>query len=485
MADISPIVSFFANALGTAVGGWPVTLTNILIGFGLTFIKKGDELGEQQLKELKQINQNLTGIRTDLDLIDSDLNGIEEVLKQILGQETLSNLLSKQSTISDALAHIETDFQTYQSYMTPQASGQLPKVSPEDLEILAKRAYDSTSLTDEEAITKIQQAVIGSGAGDGLIDLYTILLLNYLSQKKANEISSEDLDYVANGLVSYFARLLAYQVNGMAVVIECKCMNRVEPSIMEDNWSEFLNSVNDQSTILLNAIWNLIKGWRGVVQANMNDSIFIPYGGSAYGDQYGIASWMFMFMDFKTATNNFSNNDLLAFVPGGPVSPGAADWIQQYYNSTLESLEQDYFTRAENLIAACNLDYINTRRVVIHVLFYIGGDDTISDVFSQPIKLENVSDAGKVDVRKADVLVGKPPTSYPYFWVRHVFDLNADGTYQMCDMRNSFPKWGGQGGSAIGWSHPFQSDADLKLSATVNSDNPVGIIRFAPYVQLA
>lgn len=466
MADISPIVNFFAKGLRTAAGGWPITAANILIGFGLSFIKKEDELGEQQLKELKQINQNLTGIRTDLDHIDSDLNGIEEVLKKILGQEKLSNLLSKQSTISDAVARIETDFQTYQSYMTPQANGQLPKVSPVDLEILAKRAYDSTSLTDEEAITKIQQAVIGSGAGDGLIDLYTTLLFDYLSQKKANEISSEDLDYVANGLVSYFARLLAYQVNGMAVVIECKCMNGVEPSIMEDNWSEFLNSVNDQSTILLNAIWNLIKGWRGGVQANQT---------SGSGEQFGLMDWM-----FGTAPANlYSNNDILAFIPGGPVNTDnrEKEWLSQNYNSTLGNPEQDYLLAAENLIAACNLGSDNARRVVIHVLFYIGVyNNTISDAFSQPIQLGNVSETGIVDVRKDVISPGLP---YSFFWVRHVFDLKADGTYQMSDMRNSFPKWGGYGGG----KYLFQSDADLKLSATVNSANPVGIIRFAPYVQ--
>lgn len=466
MGTIATIISVFAQGLGTAIGGWPVAAANILIGFGLSFVKKGDDLGEKQLQELKQINQNLEGMRQDLGLLDSDLNGIEETLEQILGQEKLNNWLSKQNTIADALAHIETDFQNYQAFMSPQANGQLPKVPPTDLQALANRAYLYAGLNDEEAVTKIQQAVVGSGAGDGLLDLYTTLLIDFLNKKAPKDLSSSDLNYVANGLVSYFARLLAYQVNGMAVVIECKCMNAVDPAIMQEDWKGFVESVNVQSGILLDTLWSLITAWRNEVQANG------PTGG---GEQFGVTAWLFG----GAPADLYANNDLLAFLPGGPVSGSTENvWLNQNYNSVLTAPEQDYLTRAENLIAACNLSDAKARRVVIHVLFYIGigGNDPASAAFSQSITLRNTSTKGKVDVRKAEVFRFSPVVNT--YWIRHTFDLQADGPYQMADVRASMPHWPGYYKNFV-----FQSDADLKLTATVNPENPVGIIRFAPYVQ--
>ena len=460
------IVKFFAQGLASAIGGWPVSAANMLIGFGLSFIKSGDELGEQQIQQLKQINQNLEGIRQDLGVLDSDLEGIEETLEQILGQEKLSNWISKQNSIADALAHIETDFQNYQAFMTPTASGQLPQVPPAELDALATRAYLYPGLTDEEAITKIQQAAIGSGAGDGLLDLYTTLLIDYLSQKDLKTLTSDDLRYVANALTSYFARLLAYQVNGMAVVIECKCMNKVDPAIMTADWNGFLESVDNQSSIFLNDLWNLIVIWRNAIQTNMRDG---------FGGQYGLTTILFN----KSKASMYSNNDLLAFLPGGPVDgSNEADWTKQNYTSTLTGPEQDYFTTAENLIAACHLSDAKARRVVLHAFFYIGTypNDSANSAFSQPLKLLNSSVPAKVDFRTGMINAFQ----YPIYWVRHIFDLTADGAYQMENMRDSMPKWQGYEQVFV-----FQSDEDLKVTTTVNADNPVGIIHFAPYVQAA
>lgn len=471
-AAIGKIIGFMAQGLGTAIGGSPVGLATMLIGFGLSFIKKGDDLDSQQLAELKQINTNLLGVRQDLGLLDSDLKGIEETLEQILGQAKLGNWLSKENTIADALAHIETDFETYQAYMVPQTNGQLQHIPAAQIELLSARAYNSAGLTDEEAVTKIQQAITGSGAGDGLLDLYATLLADYLTQKNPAKITSDDLSFVANALLCYYSRFLAFQLNGMAVVIECKNYDGITPQIMGQDWQDFLDSVTAQSEIFLDAMWTLISVWRNVVQQNQT-------WGS--GGNFGLPQWLFG----DDAVKNFSNNDLLAFLSGGPVTnSNEGSWRTANYASTLSAPEQDYLTKAENIVAACFLpaDTGTTkgRRIVIHALFYIGmyANDQTSGVFSQPMNLQNVSAAPVVDVRKATV--GNFQPSVTAYLVRQVFDLGADGSYQMSNMNDSYPKWNGYSGN-----FRFQSDADLALTATVNAANPVGIIRFVPYVQTA
>jgi hypothetical protein len=306
-----------------------------------------------------------------------------------------------------------------------------------------------------------------------LLDLYVTLLVDYLNQKTPATITSTDLEFVADALISYYSRYLAFQLNGMAVVIECKNYDGIAPTILGQDWQDFLDSVKDQSSVLMDSLWNLIMTWRNIIEQR-------PNGGS--GGNFGLTQWLFD----NNNVGNYSNNDLLAFLSGGPVTgSNEGSWENANYTSAITSPEQDYLTKAESLVAACFLpaDTATTkgRRVVIHTLFYIGMglDETANPALSNPISLQNVSAAPVVEVRKAAIGNYAPPV-YAY-WVRQVFDLTADGTYQMSNMNSSFPAWDGYFENNV--SNRFQSDADLKLTATVNADNPVGIIRFVPYVQ--
>ncbi len=460
-------LTFFKFATTSIAQGFLGGAGNLAIGGIISAIFGGEDLDQKQVQELQKINASLLGIRDDLKTLDSDLETIEETLERILGEEKLQTWLAKANTIAGALAHIETDFQNYIEYTTPLSNGQLPTIPKSALKELAYRAYEAPVMNDEQAMTEIRQALIGSGAGDGLLHLFARLLIERLGKIPRDQLSSEDLSVVCHALVNYYLRSLAFQQNAIILVIEGKRLNGFDNKVLEEEWNDFQASLKTQQSVFLETLWGLISVWR------------LSFGNNIYSSApFNVDSYIWS----ASAPGIFSNNDLLAFLPGitsANAFGDAVNWYKQHYDTVLKSPEQTYLADAEMVLAAFTLTTETARRVVIHVLFYIGYGLTgskISGVFNKPIPLSGINSAGTVDVHITPV----PKQNWQFGWIRHVFDLDHDGGYKMANVNSEFPTWQGYADHA---QYKFQSDADLALSATVDSDNPVGIIRFSPYIQ--
>jgi len=463
-------LSFFKFAVKSIAKGVLGKAGEVAMGGLLSAVFGGEDLDQQQVQELQQINRTLLGIRTDLRDLGTELEQIEETLKRILGEEKFQTWLAKANTIADSLAHVEADYEDYIEYTTPVASGpdkgQFPKIPKQALKDLAVRIYSGDGFTDQDAIAKIQQAIAGSGAGDGLVELFTRLLVDRLAEIPGDQLTSRNVANACTALNYYYLRLLAFQLNAVTLIIEAKRLDGFGDSVLEGEWKSFQDAIGAQQEIYLAQLWNVMAVLRGRVA----------------GEGYQLYPYPIDNYIWNQGMSQLANDDLLAYLPGISASPGywpkAADWYDDSYLSTLAAAEQGYLADAEAILAAFTLTSESSRRVVVHVLFYIGmtAADPARDVFRMAIPLAGSDSTATVDLHTSAV-----HGSFPFFWVRHVHELDKDGAYRMADLSGHLPDWKGYQGGV----YRFQSTADLAVEAKVDADNPVGVIRFAPYVQAA
>ncbi|MGD2115774.1 MAG: hypothetical protein PVG07_12010 [Acidobacteriota bacterium] len=475
MIGLNVALSAFSFAAKNIASGLLGEAGKAAMGGLLGKILGGSDLDEQEISELKQVNQTLLSIRGDLHVLDTDLKTIEGQLSQILGEEKLRTWLQAHNQIASGLAHIETDFQNYTEYTTPikegERQGQLPRIPPDDLDKLVDRIYKAPGDTDEDALTRIQHA-IGGVAGHGLLDLLARLLVDALHQRPAEELTSEDLERACRALSDYFLRLLVFQLNAAILLVEGRNYSGDDPAVIREEWNQFQSQLDGQYHIFLKELWGLVAAWRLRLQGPLSSF------GFSNGEQ---PLWS------APGATRFSDQDRLAFLPGlvhstrqtgypgGKGYPYVDEWYRSAGVSALESPEQTYFLRAEAIVAAFS-QTSSRRRVVLHVLIYNPVVNTGTGVAhaleTQAIPLEGSNSDPQIFVYKA------PIYNSSVYLIRQVYDLTEDGTFCMKNVNASFPAWGGYGGS-----YQLQSDVDLGLEVTVDEKNPVGVIRFCPYTQ--
>ena len=425
---------FFSSAGGFAMG-------QLLTAVGLQ-----KDPNAAQLAELEQINATLTALHGDMQGIKQTLDSVDGSLKKLVSQSIYNSWQGREVTLSEAFAHIQTDWDNYRSYTTLQ-DGKLPQVDAHALEVLVDRAVGEGD-SDEQYLTMVHQAIVGATGTDGLLALYSAVLLDRLSVAAGSMKGDSGLHSVAEDLLSYYTYLLSCQVNAMTLVVEGKTYQGVDPALIESEWRTYHQNIGVQLDLLFVSLGQVLLAW-------ITTSGYEFYPGPTFSDEQ---------------TN-------LCFGSGIAQKGGAKDWAAWYeasYEAAVKAPEQVFWTVAERLaLGALPPTTPSKYRVVIHVIAYSSiSKDAMSKIVKE-LRLSNCATSPEVyqdtsSPWRPDLALG---------FVRLVFDVDKPGSYKMEDLNETFPVMHGY----LGHDYRLQSSADLSLTCSVDDKSPLGIIRFVPY----
>lgn len=447
-----------------AAGG--MLFGTLLDAVGLSQAPAAPPLAQAQLDALGDINATLTTISNQLTSIDATLTSIDAKLSKLITLTIYQSWSNAQDLLDTAAAQIQTDWDTYTSYVTV-SGGAFPKVTAAQFNGLSQRAY-AGPVNDETYATQIHQAVVGLTGKDGLLHLYRDVLLDCVTQALAGhrQMGSDELAELVDGFSLYFAQLIDLQLKAATLVVETKRKDGVSAALIQTGWDTHLNRMATQCSLFLSLLLEVVFAWRGTV-------IPVPV--------FQIRPWPTTAPVGYPPPVVLSREDQVHFFSGLHAQPLGPAF---QYSAALQDQADALLRDAELLVQAATFPQAGSGtaayRVVVWAMSYSAALSTQLVLNSQIATLRLLEDPTVnpvVSVYQSNSVFGS--YTFHLFAIRYTFDVTKAQTYHMANVNAKMPGWVGyNSGTPIS----FQSADALAIGVAVSPQDPVGFMRFVPYV---